>query len=390
MKTAACIAAIMVAAISVQAIPVNEDGWTVPLHDNPSYIPNATHQVLRTWHKYKKFALSDKIGHISVGTIPFIDDGMDLEYYAFITIGTPGQTFKLVFDTGSSDLWFPYTGCKSTCTDKTLYDPKKSTTYKKDGRPWSLRYGDGSESSGILALDTFDLGGLKIKSQTIDMADTISPQFMQSVIDGILGLAFNTLTTVPGIKTPVDNLLSQKLISNPTFGVWLGKKSHGGGGEYVFGGYNRAKVGGTLTTVAVDNSQGWYAINIKNVSSKGKTLTGSFSGVLDTGTTFLLFPQKVADKIAARFKAKDNGDGTYTINCNASKLADIQLSIAGAKFKVPAADLIYDTNTDGTCIAGFGYANFPFAVLGDVFLKNNYVIFNPTVPQVQIAPLAGI
>jgi hypothetical protein len=30
-----------------------------------------------------------------------------------------------------------------------------------------------------------------------------------------------------------------------------------------------------------------------------------------------------------------------------------------------------------------------FAILGDVFLKNNYCVFNTADPSVQIAPLAG-
>ncbi|RUP45792.1 hypothetical protein BC936DRAFT_147728 [Jimgerdemannia flammicorona] len=62
-----------------------------------------------------------------------------------------------------------------------------------------------------------------------------------------------------GIKDPpVDNLIARGLTTDPVFGVFLGKEaSLVGGGEYVFGGYNKDKVGGTLTTITVDNSQGF-------------------------------------------------------------------------------------------------------------------------------------
>lgn len=232
-----------------------------------------------------------------------------------------------------------------------------------------------------------DLGGLMITGQTINMASSISSQFQNSVIDGLLGLAFDTITSVPGVRTPVDNLISQNLISSPVFGVFLGKQSNGGGGEYVFGGYDQNKFSGTLTPVPVDNSQGFWGITVDSLAVAGSDIGSSFSAIIDTGTTLLLLTNSVASSLASQLSATDNGDGTYSISCDASALSDLTFSIGGGSFIIPAADIIFEA-TDRSCLAGFGYSNLNFAILGDVFIKNNYVVFDQSTPQVQIAPLA--
>jgi hypothetical protein len=56
---------------------------------------------------------------------------MDAQYYGQIEIGTPGQIFDVVFDTGSSNLWIPSKKCWSpACFLHKTYKSKSSTTYK--------------------------------------------------------------------------------------------------------------------------------------------------------------------------------------------------------------------------------------------------------------------
>ncbi len=63
-----------------------------------------------------------------------IHDYMDAQYYIDIEIGTPSQNFKVVPDTGSSNLWVYSKKCWSVpCWTHDTYDESKSSTYVADG-----------------------------------------------------------------------------------------------------------------------------------------------------------------------------------------------------------------------------------------------------------------
>ncbi|CAO3628892.1 unnamed protein product [Mucor hiemalis] len=377
-------------AFSAEAAPSGKH-LSISLQQNSNYKPDAHRAIAIASVKYghpfshvNNATSSDKVSSLSSGKVPVINHANDSEYYGTVAIGTPPQKFKVNFDTGSSDLWIASTLC-SSCKGHKRYDPKKSKTYIKDGRKWSISYGDGSTANGILASDKINIGGIVIKKQTIGLAKYESSSFESDPVDGLLGLGFNKITTVKGVRTPVDNMIKQKLISKPIFGVSLGKAGKGGGGgEYLFGAYNKKKFKGSLSTVPVDSSKGFWGITVKKLQSGGKSLSGSFDGILDTGTTLLLFTNSMAKTVAKSHSATDNGDGTFTIPCDTSKLKPLVFTIGKSTFNVPVDSLIFE-KSGNRCIAGYGYANLPFAILGDVFLKNNYVVFNQQVPEVQIA-----
>ena len=86
-----------------------------------------------------------------------IHDFMNTEYYGTVEIGTPSQSFNVIYDTGSSNLWVPAQDCQG-CGNHPKFDPSASSTYQNNGKTVNIRYGSGP-ITGVVAEETVQYGG---------------------------------------------------------------------------------------------------------------------------------------------------------------------------------------------------------------------------------------
>merc|ERR1712137_123526 len=111
-------------------------------------------------------------------------------YFGNITVGSPGQTFSVVFDTGSSNLWVPTvpTGGVPADSDHPYFRGELSSTYEPTERPFEIRYGSGNVS-GAWCRDNIAIGELILPNFTFAEVDDTSglANYDSSSFDGVLG-----------------------------------------------------------------------------------------------------------------------------------------------------------------------------------------------------------
>ncbi|PYH90626.1 aspergillopepsin I precursor [Aspergillus ellipticus CBS 707.79] len=331
-------------------------------------------------------SVKDAAGSGSVVTTP---QDNDEEYLTPVTVGD--STLHLDFDTGSADLWvFSDELPSSESTGHSLYTPSSSAA-KLSGYSWDISYGDGSSASGNVYRDTVTVGSVSTDKQAVEAASSISSEFVQDTAnDGLLGLAFSSINTVsPEAQTTFFDTVKSQLDS-PLFAVAL---KHDEPGVYDFGFIDSTKYSGSLTYTDVDSSEGYWGFTADGYAvGDGDANSDSFSAIADTGTTLILLDDSLVSAYYAQVDGASSSDsaGGYVFDCSAS-LPDFTVVIGDYSAVVPGTYINYAAISTGssTCYGGIqSNSGLGLSILGDVFLKSQYVVFDSEGPQLGFAAQA--
>lgn len=363
--------------MKLKKIPLGEQLAAVPVeaqvqHLGQKYMGSSHHD------SHRDAVFSSSAAHANGGhTVP-VSNFMNAQYFSEITIGTPPQTFKVVLDTGSSNLWVPSQKCGSiACYLHQKYDSSSSSSYKKNGTTFEIHYGSGS-LSGFVSQDTVTIGDLTIKKQ--DFAEATSEPglaFAFGRFDGILGLGFDTIS-VNRIIPPFYQMINQKLLDEPVFAFYLGDENDES--EAIFGGVDEDHFEGKITYIPL-RRKGYWEVDFESITYGDETAELENTGViLDTGTSLNVLPSALADLLNKEMGAKRGYNGQYTIDCDKKgDLPDVTFNLAGYNYTLGPDEYILELQ--GSCISTFNGMDFPaptgpLAILGDAFLRRYYSVYD--------------
>jgi hypothetical protein len=289
------------------------------------------------------------------GENEIIKDYANAQYFGEVSLGTPPQSFQVIFDTGSSNLWVPKVGC-THCGypffgKKKKYDHDTSTTYETDGADFEIMYGSGSVS-GYFSMDDVTLADdIVIEGQRfaeIQDAGGLGLAYALGKFDGILGLGFTSIS-IDGTPTVFENAIKQNKVD--------------------------------LNYVKLDSATYWQ-ISLDGIDAgsyhKEKS-DAKITAIVDSGTSLMIGPKSEITQLALAVGAKPNIMGEYTIDCaTLNDIPDVVFTIDGIEYTIPGSKTVIQAQ--GTCLFAFMGMDFPAPgpqwILGDVFMREYYSVFN--------------
>ncbi|PFH32771.1 aspartyl protease ASP1 [Besnoitia besnoiti] len=400
--------------------PLRQIGWD----RNSITLPDLQERLVSALRQHEGFYAPDerRFSGFSDGDDISIHDYMNAQYYTEIYVGTPGQKVRVVVDTGSSDLWVCSASCGMACLLHKTYNHNKSDSYKPDGTTYRVQYALGPVG-GFLSVDDVSLASLRTKEFLLAEADDLKglgAAFFFGIFDGILGMGFPTLAT-KRLKPFMQVAIEQKVIDKWLFAFYLASEN-GVDGELAIGGVDRNRFVGDINFSKVVDSRYWM-INSNGLKSNGELIAPTTRMIIDSGTSLIAGPLDEVTAIATMmgaFRVPFLVNGTFFIACDKVKvLRDLQLEIEGQEYPIKAKDLVIQvTTTQGApCLFGMmglkalegalaspsdeiispasrlaASARGPIGrawILGDMFMRNIYTVFDYDNKQIGFARLKG-
>lgn len=249
-------------------------------------------------------------------------------------------------------------------------------------------------ASGRLGKDAVSLsaqGEGRVSNQPF-VTVTASRGFGVLQTDGLLGLGFNSLSD--GHPTYVETLKQQGVISQALFAVYLSDSEYGADwsarhtSTITFGSYDLSTYTNSqeLVRIPLISGEGHWTVPLDAVLvGNTDVLDIASSAIIDTGTSYLLGPYQETQVLLQSLNPSCHKTSeAFFCPCDAD-LPTITFVLDGRSF--PVRPEMYTVKTRGVCLVLIEPVYMQFWVLGDVFIREYYSVFDMDNLEMGFAPV---
>lgn len=224
----------------------------------------------------------------------------DTQYLGKIDMG--GQSFQVLFDTGSALLLLNSEHCKApACVTKAKYSGGLSKSHRDWKRDIAVLFGNGLVR-GKVASDAFSMAGLTLPDQAFLQMENPGENFLSDAhFDGVVGLAFPGLAP-SGLPPLAATLLTRRDLNATTFNFYF-DRIHNLSKSYIsFGPPDFRFLASPLAYIPVQGNTYWK-LGLSRVLIGGKDsglCEGNCTAILDTGSALISAPAESAYRLQGR------------------------------------------------------------------------------------------
>mmetsp|Transcript_484 Transcript_484/g.1571 ORF Transcript_484/g.1571 Transcript_484/m.1571 type:complete len:419 (+) Transcript_484:112-1368(+) len=372
-----------------------KSGTEMSSHERRDKGADAGEDGMRSSHsivlKRQRYRASEKRSGASAGVLSSVVH--KTAYYGQVEIGTPRQSFTVVFDTGSGNLMVPSTACNShACTMHSRFNREASSsgvdiqadgTRSERGAPRDLitvTFGTG-EISGLFVQDEVCIGLLCSTMRFVGATEETDDPFSSFNFDGVLGLALPQMAQGPEFSV-MDQMVANKALKHPVFSVFLAD-SDAEGSEITFGDVKPEHMASAMVWHPVSRDTGYWQGQIQDITinNEVQSLCADCQVAVDTGTSQLAGPTSVINELSRRLNVKGDCSNYDSMPMLGFVLGDHILNLRPEDY--------IDKGSEGCEVSLMPLdvppPNGPLFILGDPFLRIFYTAYDRGTNKVGFA-----
>lgn len=319
----------------------------------------------------------------------------DSQYVGPLKVGSQGDILSVVYDTGSTNLWFASTLCaQGPCLHRRRYDPEHSETFSHGDYDLRVTFGTG-ELLGSQGTDDVELGGFKVKQQTFSLIQREEGTIFDKLnFEGILGLAFPAMSA-NNVKPLFDQVMHQKLLKENSFSFYFSKYPVDASAVF-FGSVDKRLYKGDLVRLPVAEQYYW-TVGLKHFKVGDQLIEGPNKVVFDTGTTYYSAPKHLFPKLLALMPQTH----CQAIRDGSAKVPNMTFTFVNHKnhevpFVITPSEYFVSSGVDHMCDPAWMDIDVPAShgpayIFGEAFMRSYFTSFyrgnGEGQAEVKVAPM---